>query len=195
MSLSAHRAPSGHRAPTWRSSVGLVVACAVVMAVGACGSDDAAAPADDPAPTTRPGPTTPTGPTTPAEPSTGPTTEPSTEPSSGATTGPAPSASIPSGGDALGPTAQQLVDVAIADLVERFDLDPTSTTIEVVSVDEVTWRDASLGCPEKDMQYAQVLTPGTRIILRHEGETFEYHAGAGRDPFYCARPQEPLPDS
>jgi hypothetical protein len=94
----------------------------------------------------------------------------------------------------LGPTAQRLVDVAVADLVVRFDLADSASSIAVVSVEEVTWRDASLGCPAKDMQYAQVLTPGTRIVLEHDGRTFSYHAGGGRDPFYCPMPEAPLPD-
>jgi hypothetical protein len=87
-----------------------------------------------------------------------------------------------------------MVDIAVADLVERFDLDDSVSSISVVTVEEVTWRDASIGCPAKDMQYAQVLTPGTRIVLEHEGRSFSYHAGGGREPFYCATPQTPVAD-
>ena len=85
------------------------------------------------------------------------------------------------------PAAEQ----AIADLVTRLGLtDPSAISVE--SVDEVTWRNGSLGCPAKGMQYTQVLTPGTRIVLIHDGTTYEYHAGGGRDPFYCATPEAPL---
>jgi hypothetical protein len=88
------------------------------------------------------------------------------------------------------------VDVAAADLVSRFELADVSSTnpIVVTVVEEVTWPDASLGCPMKDMQYAQVLTPGTRIVLEHGGRSYAYHAGVGSDPFYCARPGSPLAD-
>ncbi len=96
-------------------------------------------------------------------------------------------------GGALTPSAQQMADVAIADLAERIGGSSTdAATIAVVSVDEVTWRNGSLGCPAKGMQYTQVLTPGTRIVLVHEGVEYEYHAGSGRDPFYCAMPEAPL---
>ena len=71
----------------------------------------------------------------------------------------------------------------MADLVERFDLATSRSTIEVVTVEEVTWRDSSIGCPMKGMQYTQVLTPGTRIVLQHDDSTFSYHAASGRDPF------------
>ena len=41
------------------------------------------------------------------------------------------------------------------------------------------WSDASLGCPEPGMLYAQVITPGFRLLFEHTVETevqsFEYH--------------------
>jgi hypothetical protein len=89
----------------------------------------------------------------------------------------------------LSPTAQRMADIAITDLATRLD---ASADITVVSVEEVNWRNGSLGCPAKGMQYTQVVTPGTRIVLTHDGLTYEYHAGSGRDPFYCATPEAPL---
>ncbi|MFP3897338.1 MAG: hypothetical protein ACLFV5_10960, partial [Anaerolineales bacterium] len=40
--------------------------------------------------------------------------------------------------------------------------------------------DASLGVPETDEMYAQVITPGYVIHLSVEGETYTYHAADGR---------------
>jgi hypothetical protein len=37
------------------------------------------------------------------------------------------------------------------------------------------WRDASLGCPVKGMMYAQVITPGFKITLEFEEQTYSYH--------------------
>ena len=186
MSVIPRRNSSGRRSPACNSAsrigAGLVAAVAVALTVGACGSDDADSTGVEPSPASTPDPATSTTP----DPSTSTTPDPSV---------PAPPTTVAPGPDDLGPTAQRLVDVAASDLVERLDLDATSAEIEVVSVEEVTWRDSSLGCPVKDMQYTQVLTPGTRIVLRHDGVTFDYHAGAGRDPFYCARPEAPLPDA
>jgi hypothetical protein len=46
----------------------------------------------------------------------------------------------------------------------------------VVRVTAKTWSDASLGCPEPEMMYAQVLTPGYQIILEAGGTHYDYRA-------------------
>ena len=33
----------------------------------------------------------------------------------------------------------------------------------------MTWPDASLGCPQEGMMYAQVLTPGYLVVIRDAG--------------------------
>lgn len=50
-----------------------------------------------------------------------------------------------------------------ADLAERLEL--KAQDVKLVEVTPVNWPDASLGMPEIDKAYAQVLTPGYRIIL------------------------------
>lgn len=84
------------------------------------------------------------------------------------------------------------IDPALVDLVElaRHDLadhlDVPEENITVVSAQPVTWSDASLGCPQPGMRYAQVVTEGSRIVLRHDDRTYDYHAGEGRpEPFLC----------
>lgn len=74
------------------------------------------------------------------------------------------------------------LDYAIGDLQERLGAD---AVIEVVSQEEVTWRDGSLGCPQPGWSYTQALVNGTRIVLRHDGILYEYHSGGRRRPFYC----------
>jgi len=81
-------------------------------------------------------------------------------------------------------------EAAIADLAERQGADPAD--IEVVSVENVTWPDASVGCPEEGMQYAQMLTDGVRIVLELDGQRYEYHAGGDREVFFCPDPQPPV---
>lgn len=82
------------------------------------------------------------------------------------------------------------VQMAVADLAGRLDIH--GRDIEVVSVEEVTWRDGSMGCPQPGRAYTQALVNGSRIILEADGRTWYYHSGAGRDPFLCMIPQEPL---
>jgi hypothetical protein len=68
-------------------------------------------------------------------------------------------------------------ELAAADLATHLSI--ATDAISVVSVEQVDWNDASLGCPEPDMMYAQVITPGYRIVLEADGQTFEYHTGSG----------------
>ena len=51
--------------------------------------------------------------------------------------------------------------------------------INITRADKVTWNDASLGCPEPDMAYAQVLTPGIRLVVSHQGRDFDYRITSG----------------
>ena len=69
-------------------------------------------------------------------------------------------------------------------------VDPAQVT--VVSSDDVTWRDGSLGCPEPGMRYTQALIPGTRTILEVAGKQYHYHSGGHRAPFLCENPQPPV---
>lgn len=50
-------------------------------------------------------------------------------------------------------------------------------SIEVVSVEPVTWQDTSLGCPAPDMMYAQRLVSGYKVVLRAAGKSYNVHTG------------------
>jgi hypothetical protein len=78
---------------------------------------------------------------------------------------------------------------AVRDLSRRLGVDPAEVT--VVSAEEVTWRDASLGCPRPGMMYPQVLTDGSRVVLEAQGRRYEYHAGGRRSAFLCENPEPP----
>jgi hypothetical protein len=67
---------------------------------------------------------------------------------------------------------------AVADLAQRLGIAPDA--ISVISIEPVEWPDASLGCAKPGMMYAQVVTPGYRIVLEAGGKTYEYHTGGGQ---------------
>lgn len=69
-------------------------------------------------------------------------------------------------------TESQLVAASKADLSQR--LDASNSDIKVASVEAKEWSDASLGCPQEGMMYAQVITQGYRIILSVDGQTYDY---------------------
>ncbi|MBG6094242.1 hypothetical protein [Nocardioides luteus] len=89
------------------------------------------------------------------------------------------------------PAEDPKVAAAIADLAKRQGV--KSEEITVVSNDKVTWRDASLGCPEPGKMYAMVLTDGVRVVLEAAGKTYEYHGGESGPVSFCENPQEPVP--
>ena len=90
------------------------------------------------------------------------------------------------------PDVDPAAQPAVTDLAARLGVDESAIT--VVSVEEVTWPDGSLGCPEPGMMYSQALEDGTLIVLDVDGTIYEYHGGAGRDPFYCENPTPPVGD-
>ncbi|MFP5347701.1 MAG: hypothetical protein ACLGIA_11835 [Actinomycetes bacterium] len=87
------------------------------------------------------------------------------------------------------PAAGGAAEVAVRDLADRVGVAPDQ--VSVVRVEEVTWNDSSLGCPKPGMFYAQVITPGSLIVLETGGRSYEYHAADGRPPVLCERPQPP----
>jgi hypothetical protein len=72
------------------------------------------------------------------------------------------------------------VAAARADFAASLGIAPDQVT--VASVEEVTWSDGSLGCPQPGQAYVQVLTPGYRVVLEAEGQQAEYHTGQGPSP-------------
>lgn len=93
----------------------------------------------------------------------------------------------------MGPSIKRLVDMAVDDLAEKAGVDKEK--IEVVSAKFVSWPDSSAGCPQPGMQYMQVITNGSRIVLKADDKTYHYHSGGNRPPFYCPKPspRKPLP--
>jgi len=83
-----------------------------------------------------------------------------------------------------------LIDGMIADLADRLGIDKSAITI--VATEEVTWSNASLGCPQPDMSYAQVETDGMRVILEANGDFYDYRSGGTENAFLCV--QAPVTD-
>jgi hypothetical protein len=69
--------------------------------------------------------------------------------------------------------------VGLAKQALASELGSAVDSIEVGEVVETEWSDSSLGCPQKGMMYAQVMTPGYRVTLVADGE-HRVHVGGGR---------------
>jgi hypothetical protein len=81
------------------------------------------------------------------------------------------------------PEAEQFVQLAIEDLAGQLGVEPEE--IRLISVEAMEWSDASLGCPQPDMMYAQVITPGYKVVLEAQGERYEYHTDTATDVVLC----------
>lgn len=79
--------------------------------------------------------------------------------------------------------AREAVELARKDLSQRENLDPRE--IVLLEVETVLWRDTSLGCPEPGKAYAQVITPGFRVLLSHAGGQYEYHSEGAKRVVLC----------
>lgn len=84
-----------------------------------------------------------------------------------------------------------LIDKAKEDLAQR--LSTPVDQIELIQAEAVTWSNASLGCPQPGMVYAEVLTPGYLILFKSNNKEYEYHASRGTEIVYCENPNPPVP--
>lgn len=66
------------------------------------------------------------------------------------------------------------IDIAKLELAKQRDID--SATLKIISTEEHTWPDSSLGCGKPGQMYTQVLTPGFVVIIQSSKGTHELHA-------------------
>jgi len=86
--------------------------------------------------------------------------------------------------DQQDPIVYNYLSIAKSDLVKRSGVGIGE--ISVLEVEKIIWPDTSLGCPQKDLLYSQMLVPGYRIILKAKNKVYNYHAGLEQTVF-CAR--------
>ncbi len=70
-------------------------------------------------------------------------------------------------------TMRAMGELARQKLAEELAI--SADQIIIVGADPVYWSDASLGCPQPDTMYPQVITPGYRVSLAHDGKVYTYH--------------------
>ncbi|HEU4324720.1 MAG TPA: hypothetical protein VFS21_16365 [Roseiflexaceae bacterium] len=95
-----------------------------------------------------------------------------------------PSGALP-GSQPVGVNNSNRAQVALARKELTSKAAVQDSEITVVSVEEVEWRDSSLGCPEPDVMYMQVITPGYRITLEAQGKRYTYHSDMGQQVIPC----------
>jgi len=83
-----------------------------------------------------------------------------------------------------------LIEKAKEDLAQRLAIDVEN--INVLEARAVVWPDASLGCPQPGIVYAQVQTAGYLIQLEANSEIYEYHMDTGEQVILCENPEFPI---
>src|SRR6185503_16482419 len=85
---------------------------------------------------------------------------------------------------------ESLIEMAKKDLAHRLSV--SMDEINLIDARSVVWPNASLGCPQDGMFYAEVLTPGYLILLSAGNLEFEYHAGSSTEVVHCENPSPPV---
>lgn len=80
-------------------------------------------------------------------------------------------------------SAKPLVQMAAIDLAARISIPAEKITL--LNVQSVEWPDAGIGCPAEGYDYAQVITPGYKIVLQAEGTLYTYHTDQGTFVILC----------
>lgn len=127
----------------------------------------------------------------PIPPTIRPTTPPSIGPSVSLLPTPTLSAPKPTPAVILPPTrspqAQAAVEAAREYLAEHLEVDRGQ--VGLVYAEPGEWPDTSLGCPEPGKIYAQVLTPGYRVVLQVGNRQYELHTERyGKQVVFCRGP-------
>lgn len=79
--------------------------------------------------------------------------------------------------------SRKIIEKTKTDLVEKIGIN--ANQIRVTEARAVIWQDASLGCPQSDMAYAQIITPGYWILLEADGKQYPYHTDQNGQFILC----------
>ena len=84
-------------------------------------------------------------------------------------------------------------DVALNALNDELGTSLTIADLDNYSWEEFQYNDSSLGCPQPDMGYLQVITNGYQVILIYQGISYDYRVQTGTsNAFLCSSSDAPV---
>ncbi|MBL8147172.1 MAG: hypothetical protein JNL34_12370 [Anaerolineae bacterium] len=169
----------------WKPAVPACLLLLLALA-GCSGAPATAVPTLTLIPPTSTPTSTPAGPTATPQPLTSPADLEATRPAATQAQEASPGLSLVD----VDPVAADLAALAQRLLAEQLDL--PVRRVEIVDVQAVVWPDTSLGCPQPDQMYAQVLVNGYRIVVKAAGEEVIFHTDFDR-ALRCPAGDEVLP--
>ena len=84
------------------------------------------------------------------------------------------------------PIVQKIMQIATDDLAKKLRINKNQ--IRLSSIESVNWPDSSLGCPQAENSYLQVITPGYKLIFEVNGKIYSYHTDNKERVVLCANP-------
>jgi hypothetical protein len=90
------------------------------------------------------------------------------------------------GANVMGP--DQVRQIAQTTLAQALGVQPGQVAVD--RVEQVDWRDASIGCAQTGMMYAQVITPGFRVVATVAGQRKEVHTDMTGRAVVCDAPTQ-----
>jgi hypothetical protein len=81
------------------------------------------------------------------------------------------------------PAEQKMIDLSRKNLSQKLNI--SIDQIVLISIQQIIWRDASLGCPKPGIDYIRVETPGYSILLDAGGKTYNYHTDESKRFILC----------
>jgi hypothetical protein len=88
------------------------------------------------------------------------------------------------------PDGQKMALLSQSDLSKRLNVSVDAIVIKMVQ--PVVWPDASLGCPQPDTVYVQMLTNGFIVALEADGQKYLYNTDESETVVYCKESELPM---
>jgi len=92
----------------------------------------------------------------------------------------------------IGGARPEVLALVRADLAARLGVSDAQIRLE--AIEAVEWPDSGLGCPLPGAPYAQVLTPGFRIVLVAGTAAYEFHTDQTEAVVLCQDGQPVMPE-
>jgi hypothetical protein len=93
------------------------------------------------------------------------------------------SSTLPPASNQPSAAEQNMIDLSRQNLSQKLKI--SIDQVVVVSIKQITWQDASLGCPKPGIDYIRVETPGYTIMLEAGGQTYNYHTDESKRVILC----------
>ena len=94
---------------------------------------------------------------------------------------PTVSPATPGGQEAVPSDIEMAARILLADIATV-----NADDLTLISSESVSWSDASLGCPQEGFGYAQVITPGYKLVFALGDTSYAVHTNSdGSSPILC----------